>query len=882
MSLAGPRCSLVRWVLSLLAPSFICLSCSVKITGSVGPDLGASSSASCSESTSTLYRFSLGAGTLSDPYQVWSSVDLAHVGDAQYRSSAFELMSNLDLTGDTHLVQPIGYPGTSSSGCSYLDFTGVFDGSGHTISGWTYYGSRSVAGVALPLGFFASLGSGAVVKNLTLGQITLSWSGGSSGIQSGAGILAGLATGASIINVRVDRPILSLPTWSDVGGIVGRMADSGLLSSDANLLAAPIEAQSRVGGLVGHLIGSSTYVQAGKGIAGSLVIGSVIGTQQNVGGMVGLLEGSTVTGGSLMSPISVKGFGNVGGIAGRVTGTSYLQGVSVESGSVTREPNAGASVGDYLGKLVGMNSGTLVINACSADGIDLSGLDSVLNPGSHFGTLMLGSIGGALGVGVDQSGNPDLPIPSGGISEGGQGRVPTLSYVGASGTSTFVNLAVSIPPSTFSFDGTCAFSETYPGFSIDPYNCVITGTSATSGPTSLGVVATNSAGSSSVATVTVSVDPCDVLRNPFGGGEGTDAIPYEICSVAQLAHVGQSLGRSFILKRDLDLSGGMEPIGYSVTSGSVTGSYADFTGVFDGNGHTLSGWNHSGAFVNSAGAFLPLGLFAKLGTGARVQNLKISGFMVFNGSTGVADIDDANSKDYAGILAGLTDGARIRNVSIETSTLNLEAWSQVGGIVGLLRSSVLEDSHFGSVTTPTSADVLGVVLGLNQVGGLVGVLDTSTIQRSYFSAQVQMSAGLGAGWLGGLVGKVNISGNEISDSFVSWLARIDALQTSGGKIGGLVGGLATSANLSISTSYAAGPVVLADPPNLNAGGLVGLVEIGSTVGGNHRFWDIVSTRQSVSAAGDGKTTDEMHQATTFSTYNSTYWNIVGGSYPVLW
>jgi hypothetical protein len=850
----------------------------------VGPDLGASSSPP--------FSF-FGSGTLGNPYQVWSSGDLAHVGDAQYRSSVFKLMSDLDLTGDTHLVQPIGYSGSASSGYSYSDFTGVFDGSDYTISGWTYDGSRSAAGVALPLGFFASLGSGAVVKNLTLGQITLSWSGGSSGIQSGAGILAGLATGASILNVTVNRPILSLPTWSDVGGIVGSMTNSSLRNSYSSLPIA-ILGQSRVGGLVGHLIGSSTYVQAGKGIAGSRVRGSVIGTQQNVGGMVGLLEGSTVTGGELVSPVNVSGFQNVGGIAGRVTGTSYLQGVIVTTGSVTLEPNAEQILGDYAGKLVGMNSGVLVINACPAD-FGLSAPDPDLNPGSHFGALMGGSIGGALaalGVDVVQSGNPDLPIPSGGISEGGQGRVPTLSYAGASGTSTFVNLAVSIAPTTFSFDGTCAFSENYTGFSIDRYSCVITGASATSGPRTLNVVATNSAGSSSVSTVTLSVDPCNVLGNPFGRGAGTADSPYEICSVAQLALVGQHLNQSFILKKDLDLSGGMEPIGYSDTNWLISGIYAAFTGVFDGNHHTLSGWNHSGAIVNydSGYSFLPLGLFAKLGTGASVKDLKITGFSVFNGSTGDADIDAARTKAYAGILAGLADGATISNVSIETSTLNLEAWSQVGGIVGLLKNSVLEDSHFGSVTTPTTADVLGVVLGLNQVGGLVGVLDTSTIRRSYFSAQVQLSSSAGreaseVGWLGGLVGKVNhestISGNVISDSFVSWIARIDASQTGGEQIGGLVGGVADGAAVFMYTSYAAGRVFLGESTPILVGGLIGFVGTGSAVDGGNSFWDTESTWQSGSAAGVGKTTFQMQQAATFSSYDSTYWYIVPGSYPVL-
>lgn len=73
----------------------------------------------------------------------------------------------------------------------------------------------------------------------------------------------------------------------------------------------------------------------------------------------------------------------------------------------------------------------------------------------------------------------------------------------------------------------------------------------------------------------------------FDGGTGTVADPYQISTALQLQEMEDYLSSSFILTEDIDVSDiddinggkGLEPVGSNGT---------DFTGTFDGDGHTIS------------------------------------------------------------------------------------------------------------------------------------------------------------------------------------------------------------------------------------------------------------------------------------------------------
>ena len=80
-----------------------------------------------------------GSGTAEDPYQIWTAADMQAIGaDSAYWDAHFLLCADIDLSA---------YTGTSFNIIGYYvewnspdnkPFTGIFDGSGHTISDFTY------------------------------------------------------------------------------------------------------------------------------------------------------------------------------------------------------------------------------------------------------------------------------------------------------------------------------------------------------------------------------------------------------------------------------------------------------------------------------------------------------------------------------------------------------------------------------------------------------------------------------------------------------------------------------------------------------------------------------------------------------------------------
>ena len=91
---------------------------------------------------------------------------------------------------------------------------------------------------------------------------------------------------------------------------------------------------------------------------------------------------------------------------------------------------------------------------------------------------------------------------------------PSLSYISANGTSGSVGVAMSVSPTILNHNGAAitncvATPALSVGLSLNPTTCVISGTpSGALAATTYSVVATNSAGSSSAALVTLSIVTC--------------------------------------------------------------------------------------------------------------------------------------------------------------------------------------------------------------------------------------------------------------------------------------------------------------------------------------------------------------------------------------
>src|SRR5262249_33707022 len=138
---------------------------------------------------------------------------------------------------------------------------------------------------------------------------------------------------------------------------------------------------------------------------------------------------------------------------------------------------------------------------------------------------------------------------------------------------------------------------------------------------------------------------------------------------------------------------------------------SQFTGKFEGLGHTISNLNITGATASQNN----IGLFAYIGSAGVVQNLKLENITV------TANPLVPPPGQFVGVLAGENAGA-IKNVTIINSTISNNGVTNgvlAGGMVGqnqngatIANSSAAVNVTVGSSTTGSSE---------NSAGGLVGV-----------------------------------------------------------------------------------------------------------------------------------------------------------------
>lgn len=172
----------------------------------------------------------------------------------------------------------------------------------------------------------------------------------------------------------------------------------------------------------------------------------------------------------------------------------------------------------------------------------------------------------------------------------------------------------------------------------------------------------------------------------------------------------------------------MQPGGsYKLTADiTVTAPYAnDFTGTFDGDGHTVT--------LNITASTPNVGLFSKLAGGAVVKNVITAGSVT------------ATGKNNVGGIAGTADG----NVTIENckNTASIKGGKGAGGILGY------SEPGSGFVTISSCANMGSVSGTRKQVGGIAGnVVGTHIIRNCYNQGDISDGAGiLGRGTKGVLV-----------------------------------------------------------------------------------------------------------------------------------
>jgi hypothetical protein len=355
--------------------------------------------------------------------------------------------------------------------------------------------------------------------------------------------------------------------------------------------------------------------------------------------------------------------------------------------------------------------------------------------------------------------------------------------------------------------------------------------------------------------------------------------PYQIWDANDMQAIGADSNywdAHFVLCADIDLGA------YTGTSFNVIGRYptpsTPFTGVFDGNGHTISNFTYDSNELSGVGLF---GYISGVSVGpAEVKDL------------GLVDPNvRAHNQSYVGALVGYLNAGTVSGCYVQGG--NVSGYSDVGGLVGSgYHSTIVDCNAEGVVSGHISTGGLagdgedfsncyseGRVEGDESVGGLVG--ECGRVSNSYSTATV-----LGNIRVGGLVGLNyqevassysvgDVSGNDTVGGLVGYGSNILNSYSESSVVGDSnVGGLA-GRGYTIVNSYSTGSV----SGTTHVGGMVGRSS-GTIIS---CFWDVNTSGQTSSAGGTGLTTAQMQDPNSYKYWGCGHvWTIEAGvDYPHL-
>ncbi len=240
---------------------------------------------------------------------------------------------------------------------------------------------------------------------------------------------------------------------------------------------------------------------------------------------------------------------------------------------------------------------------------------------------------------------------------------------------------------------------------------------------------------------------------PFGNGFGTESEPFEIATLEHLNEVRNYLANHFIMVNDIDMGAGTNNSGEDFwNSGEgwvpIGNSSDKFTGVFNGDGHTLEGM-----MINRPSASNQ-GLFGYV-NGGTIKNVGLVDVdITFGGTSGgiVAILDNSSTIDQVYITGSIDGGSitgGVAGYSIENSVISnsysiveLSGEDGSGGLVGYLRyGAEIQQSFAAGLITQEGSE--------SRVGGLVGLVrDGASVSESYYDIETTGQSGNESGVVG--------------------------------------------------------------------------------------------------------------------------------------
>ncbi|MFR9590656.1 MAG: GLUG motif-containing protein [Rikenellaceae bacterium] len=264
----------------------------------------------------------------------------------------------------------------------------------------------------------------------------------------------------------------------------------------------------------------------------------------------------------------------------------------------------------------------------------------------------------------------------------------------------------------------------------------------------------------------------------------------------------------------------------TINGETITTSTSYLAKVFDGNGHSISGFNHSAP------------MFSGMNSGGVVKNLTVNSPVV-------------SGTDYMGTIVGkLMAGALVDNCEVVNGSITTTSNSNAGGIAGQSKGVISNCSFSGTVTSCNQnvGGIVGVMISdsnnecsvkdcsvdatiqftgtsLTGAGGIVGKSQTATISGCTFEGSVT-----GTKNLGGMVGYTATTTGYITT--IIDCVNNGSIISSGGYAAGIVANILASDkvlgctnNGSVTISYDA------TSTTGYAGGIVGNAPSGSIVAG---------------------------------------------------
>jgi hypothetical protein len=253
----------------------------------------------------------------------------------------------------------------------------------------------------------------------------------------------------------------------------------------------------------------------------------------------------------------------------------------------------------------------------------------------------------------------------------------------------------------------------------------------------------------------------------YSGGTGTSADPYQIATKADLlalAATPSDYDKCFVLTADIDLEDETftnSIIARNTVENSETYTGTAFTGIFDGDGHTINN------FTIDTQIYSYIGVFGQINPGGYLKNMGILNCSF----SGVC---------YVGTLAGANNGGVIMQCY---SASTVQGTNGIGGLIGQNTGGITRCHSSGDTNGScqvgglvgcnigvvgncySTCDVSGVPCGtLTQItgneytygaGGLVGYNKGGLIQKSYSTGSVTGC------YIGGLVGSGGYYGESI-------------------------------------------------------------------------------------------------------------------------